>query len=219
MRWPDATREPRSRLRVRTKVVFVVVDEATGLPPAVSPAMRMQRLEGGNAVELDWRSTVTLGGAVVFSGHMDVDGAPQAESYRLIVEADAALRPELPLGYEFTVGANPASWPVRLVVGLLPGPAYTYLCRLPVVHGLVIEAGAQRPPVADAIVVASEDGGMTVSARCGADHRGSFSLGVPRYRPSRPMSVRASAPDGAVSPWQVLTPRDFSRSVQLTIRR
>jgi hypothetical protein len=221
MRWPDATREPLSRLRIRTKAVVAVLDDATGQPPARPPVMRMQRLGDGDPVDLDWEQTLTLGGAVLFSGHTDVDGARGTEHYRLVVEPDSALRPELPGGYAFTVGPDPARWPVRLVVRLLPGPTYAHPPRRPVVHGVVVEAGPgpERAVVADAVVAASEDGGATVRVRCGADHQGSFSLGLPTYRPSRPMSVRASAPDGAVGAWRALTPRDFERSVQLTVQR
>jgi hypothetical protein len=221
MRWPDATAEPLSRLLIRTKAVVVVLDDAIGQPPARAPLMRLQQLGNGNPVELDWEQTVTLGGAVVFSGLTVVDGARGPEHYRLLVEPDSALRPELPGGYAFTVGSDAANWPVRLVVRLLPGPTYLHPPRTPTIHGLVVEAGPgpQRPPVADARVAASEDGGATIRARCGADHEGSFSLGLPTWRRTRPMVVRASAPDGAVGPWRRLTPRDFERSVQLTVQR
>jgi hypothetical protein len=216
---PEVTWKPVSRLRVRTKAVVVVLDDVTGQPPPLPPAMRMQRLLGPDAVELDWRTTLTLGGAVVFDGHMDVDGTAALERYRLIVEADAAVRPDRPSGYVFTVGANPARWPVRLVVRLLPGPAYAYQAGVPLVHGRVVELAPERPPVEDAVVAASEDGGTTVAARCAADERGSFSLGLPRYRPTRPIVVRASAPGFLPAAWRRLTPTDLQRSVQLTIRR
>ena len=124
MRWPEATSEPLSHLRVRTRAIILVKDEMTGLPPAAPPSMRIQRLDERDAVELGWHSTVTVGGAVVFSGHMDVGDTPREESYRLIVEADAALRPERPGGYEFTVGADPDTWPFQLEVHLLAGPGY-----------------------------------------------------------------------------------------------
>jgi hypothetical protein len=221
MMWPGAARAPISRLRIRTKAVVIVLDDATGEPPARPVLMRMQRLGDGDPVELDWEQSVTLGGAVVFSGHTVVDGAGGTERYRLLVESDSALRAELPGGYEFTVEPDPAGWPVRLVVRLLPGPTYAHPPRLPAVHGVVVEAGPvpERVAVVNAIVTAAENGGATVRARCGADHQGSFSLGLPTYRPSRPMSVRASAPDGAVGAWRALTARDFERSMQLTVQR
>jgi hypothetical protein len=219
MSWPELTQEPVSRLRVRTKAVVVVLDDLTRQPPPLPPAMRMQRLLGPDTVELDWRTTLTAGGAVVFNGHMDVDGAAAVERYRLIVEADASMRPDRPGGYVFTVGANPARWPVRLVVRLLPGPAYAYQAGLPVVHGRVLELAPERPPVADAVVAASEDGGTTVAARCATDERGSYSLGLLRFRPTRPVVIRAGAPGFLPGTWRRLTPMDLTRPVRLTIRR
>jgi hypothetical protein len=219
MSWVDVAQEPVSRLRVRTKAVVVVVDEVTGRPPPLPPAMRMQRLLGPEAVDLDWRTTLTVGGAVVFDGHMDVEGTAALERYRLLVEADAAVRPERPAGYVFTVGANPARWPVRLVVRLLPGPAYAYQPRLPVVRGQVVELAPQRPPVANAVVAASEDGGATVAARCGSDERGGFSLGLQGYRPSKTILIRAVAPGFQPGAWRQLQPKDLQRTVRFTIRR
>lgn len=219
MSWFDLAHEPVSRLRVRTKAVVVVVDDVTGRPPPLPPAMRMQRLLGSEAVDLDWRTTLTVGGAVVFDGHMDVEGTASLERYRLLVEADAAVRPERPGGYVFTVGANPARWPVRLVVRLLPGPAYAYQPRLPVVRGRVVELADQRPPVADAVVAASEDGGATVAARCASDDRGGFGLGLPGYRPSKTIVIRAAAPGFLPAAWRQLRPNDLQRPVRLTVRR
>jgi hypothetical protein len=219
MRPPVTTWRPVARLLVRTRAVIVVVDDATGRPPSRLPAMRLQRLGAGGPVEPGWRSTVTLGGAVVFDGFMDMGRTPAIEHYRLIVEPDAAVRPERRGGYAFTIGNVPDRWPVRLEVRLLPGPAYPYPPRLPVVRGMVLEGEPGGSPIPDAVVTASEDGGATVAARCGADHRGSFSLGIPRYRASRAISIRATAPGGAAGAWRLLTPSDFQRSVQLTVRR
>lgn len=219
MRWPDATREPASRLLVRSRAVVLVLDDFTGQPPAVLPAMRLQRLQGDAVIELDWHPTVTLGGAAVFSALDDLGGTPAAESYRLLVDADDALRPDQPDGYGLDVPADPARWPVQVPVRLLPGPGYAFAPRLPVVRGLVLETGPGLRPVPDAVVAASDDGGATVSARCGADHRGSFSLGLPSYRASRATLIRATAPDGAVTQWRPLVARDFETSVHLTVRR
>ncbi len=215
----EATQEPASRLRVRTKAVVVPVDEVTGQPPAVPPAMRLQRLLGSDAVDLDWRTTRTLSGAVVFDGHTDVSGRTAEERYRLLVEGDATVRPERPGGYVFTVGADPAGWPVRVVVRLLPGPAYAYQLRLPVVRGSVVEFAPERPPVANAVVVASEDGGAHETARCATDDRGSFSLGLPGYRPSKTILIRAVAPGFLPGAWRRVTPTSLQQPVQLTVRR
>jgi hypothetical protein len=219
MSWPDATREPVSRLLVRSRAVALVVDDFTGQPPAVPPAMRLQRLLGDAVVELDWRPTVTLGDAVVFGALDDLGGTPAAERYRLLVDADDALRPDQPDGYALDVPADPASWPVQVAVRLLPGPGYAFTPHLPVVRGLVLEPGPELQPVRDAVVAASEDDGATVSSRCGADHRGSFSLGLPTYRASRTTVIQATAPDGAVTPWRALVAKDFETSVHLTVRR
>lgn len=219
MSWPDAAREPDSRLLARAKAVVQVVDDFTGQPPALPPTMRLQRLQAGAVIELDWRPTVTLGGAVVFGALDDLGGTPSAESYRLLVDADDALRPDKPDGYQIDVPADPANWPVQVAVRLLPGPGYTFAPRLPVIHGRVLEPGVGAQPVPGAVVAASDDGGLTVSARCGADHRGSFSLGLPSYRPARVTSIGATAPDGALVPWRPLVARDFETSVHLTVRR
>ena len=219
MTWPVGGREPLTRLLVRTKAVIAVVDDATRLPPALPPVMRLQRIIAGAAVELGSRARATIGGAVVFDALMAVGDTHEAEDYRLTVDADAALRPDRRAGYAFTVGGDPARWPVRVEVRLLPGPAYQYPPRTPVVRGSVLEAGPDRHPVADAVVIASADGGVTVAARCGADGRGDFGLGLPRYRPSRPTSIRASAPGGAVGDWRVVDTGDFERHVQLTVHR
>jgi len=219
MSWPDATREPLSRLLVRSKAVVLVVDDFTGQPPAVPPAMCLQQLQDNVVTALDWRPAVTLGGAVVFAALDNLGGTPTVEHYRLLVEADDALRPDQPDGYELDVPADPADWPVRVAVRLLPGPGYAFTPRLPVVRGLVLEPGPGLQPVANAVVAASEDGGGTVSARCSADHRGSFSLGLPGYRASRATSIQATAPDGAAAPWQALAANDFETSVHLTVRR
>jgi hypothetical protein len=106
-----------------------------------------------------------------------------------------------------------------VTVRLLPGPGYAFTPRLPVVRGLVLEPGPGLQPVPGAVVAASDDGGGTVSARCGADHRGSFSLGLPGYRASRATLIQATAPDGAVTPWRALVANDFETSVHLTVRR
>ena len=219
MSWPNVTREPVSRLRVRTKAVVVLVDEVTGRPPPLPPAMRMQRLLEPDAVDLDWRTTLTIGGAVVFNGHMNVDGPANVERYRLLVEADAAVRPDRPGGYVFTVGSDPARWPVRLVVRLLPGPAYAFQPHLPVVRGRVVELAPERPSVANAVVAASEDGGTTAAVRCGTDDRGSFSLGIPRYRTSRTIHIQARATGFQPGAWRRLVPRDLKQPVRLTVRR
>ena len=219
MSWPDAAREPDSRLLVRAKAVVLVVDDFTGQPPALPPTMRLQRLQGGAVIELDWRPRVTLGGAVVFDALDDLGGTPAAESYRLLVDADDTLRPDQPDGYGVDVPADPAGWPVQVAVRLLPGPGYTFAPRLPVIRGLVLEPGAEPRPVPDAVVAASENAGLTVSARCSADHRGSFSLGLPSYRPARTTFIRATAPDGAAAPWRPVVARDFETSVHLTVRR
>jgi hypothetical protein len=217
MRWPEATAEPLSRLQVRTKAVVVVVDDATGRSPGIPPAMRLYQLGQGDPVEPSWRRRVTLGGAVLFSGHDTVGLPAQQERYRLIVEGDASFRPEQPGGYEFTVELDPVDWPVRVLVRLLPGPDYAYPTRLPAVRGQVLRDGAEPRPAADAVVVAAEGGAMTVTARCGADHQGRFSLGVPRLRDTRQMVMQAIATDGAVSAWQPIGPLELQRSVQLTI--
>jgi hypothetical protein len=219
MNWPDATREPVSRLLVRSRAVVLVTDDFTGQPSAVPPTMRLQRLLGDAVVELDWRPTVTLGGAVVFGALDDLGGTQVAEHYRLLVDADDALRPDQPDGYALDVPADPAGWPVQVAVRLLPGPGYAFTPRLPVVRGLVLEPGPELQPVRDAVVAASEDGGATVSSRCGADYRGSFSLGLPAYRASRATVIQATAPDGAVAPWRALVAKDFETSVHLTVRR
>lgn len=186
MSWPDATREPVSRLSVRSKAVVLVTDDFTGQPPAVVPAMRLQQLHGDAVTELDWRPTVTLGGAMVFGVLDDLGSTPDAERYRLLVDADDALRPDQPDGYALDVPADPARWPVQVEVSLLPGPGYAFTPHLPVVRGLVLEPGPGLQPVANAVVAASEDGGGTVSARCGADHRAASASGcrptVPRER-------------------------------------
>jgi hypothetical protein len=216
-RWPQATAEPLSRLEVRTKAVVVVVDDATGRPPAIPPAMRLYQLGQGDPVEPSWRSRVSLGGAVLFSGHDTVGLPRQEERYRLVVEGDASFRPEQPGGYELTVEPDPEGWPVRVLVRLLPGPDYAYPTRLPVVRGQVVRAGQERRPAPDAVVVAAEGPGPTVTARCGADHLGRFSLGVPRLRVTRPMVMQAIATDGAVSAWQPIGPQELQRAVQLTV--
>jgi hypothetical protein len=197
--------------------VVVLEDDATGRPPAIPPAMRLYQLGQGDPVEPSWRTRVTLGGAVLFSGHDTVGLPRQQERYRLVVEASAIYRPERPDGYEFTVEPDPGRWPVRVPVRLLPGPDYAYPTRLPVVHGQVVRAGQELRPAADAVVVAAEGTGPTVTAQCGADHRGRFSLGVPRLRGNRPMVMRAVATDGAASPWQPIGPQELQRSVQLTL--
>jgi hypothetical protein len=217
MRWPEATTEPLSRLRVRTKAVVLVVDDATGRPPAIPPAMRLYQLGQGDPVEPSWRARVTVGGAVLFSGHDTVGLPRQQERYRLVVEGDASYRPERPAGYEFTVEPDPGGWPVRVLVRLLPGPGYTYPTRLPAVHGQVVRDGPEPRPAPDAVVVAAEGAAMTVTARCGADHQGRFSLGLPRLRDTRPMVMQAIATDGAVSPWQPIGLPELQRSVQLTV--
>lgn len=219
MSWPDATREPVSRLPIRSKAVVRVLDDFTGQPPAVPPAMRLQWLQGDAVTELGWRPTVTLGGAMVFGALDDLGSTPAAERYRLLVDADDALRPDRPDGYALDVPADPASWPVQVKVSLLPGPGYAFTPHLPVVRGLVLEPGPGLQPVANAVVAASEDNGGTVSSRCGADHRGSFSLGLPTYRASRATVIQATAPDGAVTPWRALVANDFETSVHLTVRR
>jgi hypothetical protein len=219
MIWPLLTQEPASRLRVRTKAVMVILDDVTGKPPSQPLAMRIQQLLGTEAVDLDWRTSLTLGGAVVFDGLMDVNGSLGLEHYKLIVEGDQVQRPDRPKGYAFTVGVNPTRWPVRLVVRLLPGPAYPYQLRVPVVHGSVVELLPERPPVTDAVVVASEDAGVTVAARCATDERGGFSLGLPTYRPSKKVLIRATASGFQPSPWRRLTPIGLQRPFQLTVRR
>jgi hypothetical protein len=222
MTWPTMAREPVSRLRVRTKAIVLVVDHVTQKPPPLPPPMRLQRLLGPDAVDLDWHTTLTPGGAVVFDGHMDVDGTTTAEHYRLIVESDAAQRPDRPGGYAFTVGANPARWPVRVAVRLLPGPAYAYQLRVPVVRGRVVELARGSPPVADAEVTASEPGvvvPMELVTRCATDERGSFSLGLPEYQPTSSIRIRASAPGFVDSAWRPVKAEDLDRPVRLTIRR
>ena len=129
------------------------------------------------------------------------------------------MRPDRPGGYVFTVGADPARWPVRVVVRLLPGPAYLHQLRLPVVRGSVVEFTPERPPVSDAVVVASEDGGAHVAARCATDERGSFGLGLPGYRPSKTILIQARATGFQPSAWRRLTPTSLQRPVQLTVRR
>jgi hypothetical protein len=233
MSWPLMIQEPASRLRVRAKAVVVVLDDVTGRPSSQPPAMRLQQLldkptgAGKEAVDLDRRTRLTLGGAVVFDAHLNVNDTPTLEHYKLIVDGDEVQRPDRPNGYAFTVGKNPTRWPVRLVVRLLPGPAYRYQLRVPVVHGSVVEllppqppaADTVPPPVADAVVVASEDAGVTSVARCATDERGSFSLGLPSYRPSKSFLIRATARGFKPSPWRRLTPLGLQRPFQLTVRR
>jgi hypothetical protein len=225
MTWPVLTQEPASRVRVRTKAVVVVLDDFTGQPPSQPPAMRLKQLldkpdgMGKEAVELAWRTTLTLGGAVVFDVHTDVNGTASLEHYKLMIVGDEVQRPDRPQGYAFTVGPNPIRWPVRLVVRLLPGPAYPYPLRLPVVRGSVVELVPERPPVPDAVVVASEDAGVTTGARCATDERGAFSLGLPTYRPSKSFLIQATANGFKPSPWRQLTPSGLQRPFQLTVRR
>jgi hypothetical protein len=230
MTWPSLTNPPASQLLVRTKAVVVVVDDVTGKPPSQPPAMRLQRLLDTEAVDLDWHTTLTLGGAIVFDGHMDVDdGNPVIELYKLIVEGDGVQRPDRPNGYYFTVGNKPTRWPVRLVVRLLSGPAYPYDFRMPTVHGSVAEVArdqhgnplpvAQWPPVPDALVVASEDGGLNMVARCATDELGSFSLGLPSYRPTKSFLIRATAAGFHPSNWRPLTSISPQRPIQLIVRR
>src|ERR1044071_4970216 len=119
MSWPDAIREPTSRLQVRSRAVVLVTDDFTGQPPAVAPAMRLQQLHGDVVIELDWRPTVTLGGAMIFGALDNLGSTPAAERYRLLVDADDALRPDQPDGYALDVpGAPPtrraARWTSRL---------------------------------------------------------------------------------------------------------
>jgi hypothetical protein len=217
MSWPDPG-EPSSRLLLRSRAVVLLVDEVAGQPPPRPPEMRLQRLVGEEVVDLDWSPTVTLGGAVVFGGLMDLGGAtPAAERYLLRVPGDGVLRPDRPAGYEIAIPADPTRWPVQVLVRLLPGPDYRYAPHTPVVRGLVLEQGPEGRPVPDAIVAASAVGGA--SARCRADRRGSFSLGLPAYRPAQTTSIEAIAPDGAVAPSRPLVPRDFETSVHLTVRR
>jgi hypothetical protein len=205
---------------IRTKAVVVPLDSATGLPPAHPPVMRVQRLDTAGTVDVDWPQKRTLGGAVVFGEQTDAGTPPAREDFRLVVEAGAVFRPESPKGYPFTVGADPARWPVRLLVRLLPGPSYSYPPRTPVVRGTVVAGGPGpvRAPVPDAVVEASVDGGGTVSNRCGADHQGGFALGLPSYRPSRATVVRARSPSGAQGSWRAVLPADFDRTVQLTVQ-
>jgi len=218
--WPRVDRPPLSRVLLRTKAVIVPLDAATGLPPAHPPVMRVQRLGAAGPVDVDWPQKRTLGGAVVFGEQTDTGSLPTSEDFRLIVEPDPVFRPEVPKGYPFTVGADPARWPVRLVVRLLPGPSYSYPPRTPVVRGTVLAGGPgpARPPVPDAVVEASVDGGVTVTTRCGADHRGGFALGLPNYRPTRPTVVRALSAAGVQGNWRALLPADFDRTVQLTVQ-
>jgi hypothetical protein len=228
MTWPSLIQPPASQLLVRTKAVVVVVDDVTGKPPSEPPAMRLQRLLDTAVVDLDWRTTLTLGGAVVFDGHMDVDdGNHVIERYKLIVEGDRVQRPDRPNGYYFTVGDKPTRWPVRLVVRLLPGPAYQHQLRLPTVHGSVAELVrdehgnplpvAKWPPVPDAVVVAFEDGGLSMVARCATDERGSFSLGLPSYRPTKSFLIRATAQGFQPSNWRRLRPVGPQQPFQLPI--
>jgi len=224
MSWPEAGHEPDSRLLVRAKAVVKVVDGFTSKPPLVPPAMRLQRLEGEAVMELDWRPTLTLGGAVVFGALANLGGTPTAERYRLLVDADDVLRPDQPDGYDIDVPGDPALWPVQVAVNLLPGPGYAFTPPLPVVRGLVLEPGPELQPVPDAVVVATKDVNRPEAerrafAQCRADHRGSFSLGLPGYRDSQAVLFMATALDGATTPWQPLVAEDLKTSVHLTVRR
>ena len=225
MSWPLLTQEPASRLRIRTKAFVVVLDDVTEEPPSQHPEMRLKQLldkpdgTGKEAVDLDWRTTLTLGGAVVFDGNMVVNGTTTVEHYKLIVVGDEVQRPDRPNGYAFTVGLNPTRWPVRLVVRLLPGPAYPYQLQLPIVRGSVVALLPERPPVTDAVVVVSEDAGATIAARCATDERGAFSLGLPSYRPSKSFLIQATADGFKPSPWRRLTAKGLERPFQLIVRQ
>jgi len=216
MSWPSADVAPLSRLRVATQVVVLVRDEVTGEPPAVSPTMRLQRVDGLAVTDLDWTARLTISGAVVFAGFDRVSGsgAAVAEDYLLLVASDGVFRADHPAGYAFTVPPDSGQWPVEVRVRLLPGPAYPYLRHLPVVRGRVLRSGA---PVPDAIVALTENNGAVVSARCAADHLGRFSVRAQRYRPTRAMEIRATAPGGVSSPSRVLVSDDFVQSVDLIV--
>ena len=188
MSWPDAAREPDSRLLVRAKaVVVLVVDDFTGQPPALPPTMRLQRLQGGAVIELDWRPRVTLGGAVVFGALDDLGGTPAVrESYRLLVDADDTLRPDQSDGYGADVPAHPAGGRSRVAVRLLPGPGYTFAPRLPVTDPWPVEPGRNPgrsptrwspPPRTPALPRCPPAAAPTIG--------GSSSLGLPSYRPAR----------------------------------
>lgn len=207
----------QTRLRLRTKVVVFVLDDVTGKPPPVLPRMSLQQVHDGTATDVHSGVTRTVGGAAVFDAHVVSDGGGTTEHYRVMVEADAVYRPDQARGYHVTVGPRPERWPAPVRVRLLAGPAYAYLPGLPVVHGVVVE-GRDEPAVPDAVVVASQDGGATVSTRCGADDTGAFSLGIPTYRPSLETLIRAVTRAGAVGDWRTVTFRDFQRSVHLTVR-
>ncbi|MEU4689782.1 hypothetical protein [Actinoplanes sp. NPDC023714] len=207
-------------LFVDTLVIVELVDEFTGRPPQIAPAMRLRRA-GAEEPEEPASYRRTAGGGVVFAAFDLVRRAAPAAavSHELHVEGDAALRPDRPGGYPFTVPADPARWPVRVGVRLLPGPAYPYPRHVPVVHGRVLRAGA---PVAEAVVEVRPAGGGTVTARCAADEAGRFSAGIADYRAPdartpRPLALAARAPDGAASAVHLLAPEDFTRSIDLTV--
>jgi hypothetical protein len=85
MRWPELTKEPVSRLSVRTKAVVVVLDDVTGRPPSLLPVLRIQRILGPDTVELDWQVTRTVSGAGVLKRPKVGSRRAAGAWYRLLV--------------------------------------------------------------------------------------------------------------------------------------
>ena len=195
---------------IHTPAMVLPRDEVTGRPPSAPPAMSLRSIRGGVETDLPWTARPTMSGGVVFSGFEAYESnlPAAARDYRLVVHPDPRLRPERPAGYPFTVPPDVAAWPVTIPVALLPGPAYPFLPQIPVLHGSVLRA--DHSAVAETEVAVLLDTGA-VTARGLTDDRGRFSVGVPRRRAGRNLTLRAAGLQQAV------TDDDFQRPVNLLI--
>jgi hypothetical protein len=118
-------------------------------------------------------------------------GSGRTDSYRVVVES-SDLMPVYPAGADgFPIALSEAQPSAFLRALLRPLPNYPYAPHLRVAHGEVRRNDLPEP-------------GATVEAgarpdRCATDGRGRFSLAITSIRPADPITVQATARDGATA--------------------